>query len=143
MKKRNGTYAFCTRWWFLLFEVHFLTLLLKDLIEKSQNLKIFWARSRIGAPSSLESLMKQFLQTFESNQNKWKSMTFLIVFHPKTFLLLHFKSWNFHLYQLKVPKQLTWKYHISLKIESPHPVVKAKMARIKAAVLARKAVGTH
>ena len=67
-------------------------------------------------------------------------MMFFIVLHLKPAAI---SSIIFHLYQLKVPKQLTFKYHISLKIESPHPVVKAKMARIKAAVLARKAVGTH
>ena len=55
---------------------------------KTQNPKFFWNRSRIGAASSLESSMKRILWIFESNQNKWKSMTFLIVLHlkPKTLL---------------------------------------------------------
>ena len=38
---------------------------------KTQNPKKILNRSRIGADSSLESSMKQFLWIFESNQNKW------------------------------------------------------------------------
>ena len=62
---------------------------LKDLMEKVQNPKIFWNRSRIGAPSSLESSMKQKdLTRIKTNQSKWKSMTVLIFLHlkPKTLL---------------------------------------------------------
>ena len=47
-----------------------LTQNLKDLMEKTQNPKKNLNRSRIGADSSLESSMKQFLRRFESNQNK-------------------------------------------------------------------------
>ena len=43
---------------------------------------------KIGTASSLESSMKQFLWRFESNQNKSKSMTFLIVLHLKHKALL-------------------------------------------------------
>ena len=49
---------------------------LKDLMEKTQNLKIFWNRSRIDAASSLQDLNR-----IKTNQNKWKSMTFLIGLH--------------------------------------------------------------
>ena len=78
----------------------------KDQIEKSHNLKFFWPRSKIGAPISLASPMKQFLQRFESNQNKSKQMKINDVFYrftskPYSAAIL---GKNFHLYQLKVPK---------------------------------------
>ena len=57
-----------------------LTQTLKDLMEKTQNPKKNFNQSRIGASSSLESLMKQFLRRFESNQNKSKQMKINDVF---------------------------------------------------------------
>ena len=56
---------------------------------KNAKFKFFWNRSRIGASSSLERLVKQILRRFDSNQNKWKSMTFLIVLHLKPKMLLY------------------------------------------------------
>ena len=64
---------------------------MKDPIEKSQNLKFFWPRSRIGAPSSLESSMKRFLRRFELNQNRSKSMRVFFIF-------LHLKPIPLHCY---------------------------------------------
>ena len=49
-------------------------------MEKIQNQYFFLNRSRTGADSSLESSMKQFLQRFESNQNKSKQMKINDVF---------------------------------------------------------------
>ena len=78
-----------------------LTQNLKDLMEKTQNPKIFWNRFRIGAASSLESSMKQILWRFESNKKKSKQMKINDVFDRFTFkassaaiLMI-----NFHLYQ--------------------------------------------
>ena len=61
---------------------------LKDILEKSQNSNFFLLRSRIGASSSIEGSMKQFLRRFDLNQNKWKSMTFFMVLHLKPIPLL-------------------------------------------------------
>ena len=79
---------------------------LKDLMEKTQNPKFFFNRSRIGAASSLKSSMKRFLGRFESNQNRSKQMKINDVFYrftskPYSAAIL---SKIFHLYQLKVPK---------------------------------------
>ena len=49
-------------------------------MEKTQNPKKNLNRSRIGADSSLESSIKQFLRRFESNQNKSKQMKINDVF---------------------------------------------------------------
>ena len=47
---------------------------------KTQNPNFFLNQSRIGASSSLESSMKQFLRRFESNQNKTKQIKINDVF---------------------------------------------------------------
>ena len=47
---------------------------------KNTKSKFFWNRSRIGASSSIEISMKQFLWRFESNQNKSKQMKINDVF---------------------------------------------------------------
>ena len=79
--------------------------------------KFFWPRSRSGAPSSLESSMKRFLGRFELNQNKSKQMKNNDVFHCFTskayFAAILIRM--FYFYQLKVPKQLTWKFSIFSK----------------------------
>ena len=54
---------------------------LKYLMEKTQNRFFFFLNwSRTGADSSLEISMKQFLQRYESNQNKSKQMKINDVF---------------------------------------------------------------
>ena len=91
-------------------------------ISISQNPKCFWPRSRIGAFSSLEISMKRFLGRFGLNQNKSEQMKindnffrFISKAYSTSTAILNKKMC---LYQLKVPKQLTWKYHILLKIDN-------------------------
>ena len=76
---------------------------------KSKSVLTSWPQPRIGASSSLESSMKRFIRRFDSNQNKSKQMKINDVFDYFTSKAysVAILSVNFHLYQLKVPKQLT------------------------------------
>ena len=71
-------------------------------IGKNKKSNFFFNLSRIGAASSLESSMKQFLQRFESNQNKSKQMKINDVFDRFTSKAYSaaILSKIFHLYQL-------------------------------------------
>ena len=85
-------------------------------MEKSQNPYSFLPRSQIGASSSLESSMKRFFWRFYSNENKSKQMKINDIFYyftSKAYSAAMMLSINFHLNQLKVPKQLTQKYDIN------------------------------
>ena len=60
-------------------------------------------------PFSLESSMKRILQRFESNQNKSKQIKINDIFYRFTSKAYSaaILSMNYHLYQLKIPKELT------------------------------------
>ena len=84
---------------------------------KTKNSNCFWPRSRIDASSSLnEAISPKIWIESKQMKNKWKTMTFFYRFTSKAYSAA-ILSINFDLYQLKVPKQLTRKYPIWLKIE--------------------------
>ena len=93
---------------------HALPKNLKDLMEKTQNPKFFWNQSRIGAASSLVSSMKHFFWRFESYQNKWKSMTVLIVLHLKPKTLLYYVEFFIYI-NIKCPNSWLKNFLFSVK----------------------------